>query len=434
MSKIFFKTFGCRTNIYDTQVMISQLLSANRVNLNSANLPQSADFEISESESEADIIVINSCTVTNNADKTLREYISRINKLNKKIFFTGCALENVGKSAYQKGKIFGAFGHSKKAEVANLLSAQSPFFAPNDLSAVDNVALTTLTGRTRAFIKVQEGCDFKCSYCIIPQVRGKARSLEREMILSQIRALSSQGISEFVLSGTNLGSYGKDSHDTLPKLISDIAEIKGVKRIRLGSLEPSQIKGDFLSMLDSLENIIEKHLHIAIQHTDDSMLKLMNRANRFEKDLALFESLANKGFAIGTDFIVAHPNENDKIFESAFEKLKSMPLTHIHCFIFSPRNGTKSATMPNTTPKVIAKERLARVKNLIDSKNFTFRQKIADKKLPLNILVESQKGAFCYGFDQYFNKVAIKSAQNLSKKWVAIKHFSAKKDINYAEI
>lgn len=424
MSKVFFKTFGCRTNIYDTQVMISQLLSAE----------SSKNFEVSESESEADIIVINSCTVTNNADKSLREYISRVNKLNKKIFFTGCAIDSVGKSAYQNGKIFGAFGHSKKAEVANLLNAQSKFFAPNDLSAVDNVAPTTLTGRTRAFIKVQEGCDFKCSYCIIPQVRGKARSLNRNLILSQIRALSAQGISEFVLSGTNLGSYGKDSRDTLPKLISDIAEIKGVKRIRLGSLEPSQIKGDFLTMLDSLENIIEKHLHIAIQHTDDAMLKLMNRANRFEKDLALFESLANKGFAIGTDFIVAHPNESEKIFESALKKLESMPLTHIHCFIFSPRKNTKSATMPNTTPKIIAKERLARVKNLIDSKNFAFRQKIANEKLPLNILVESQKGAFYYGFDQYFNKVAIISAQNLSKKWVAINQFSAKKDINYAEI
>ena len=422
MSKIFFKTFGCRTNIYDTQVMISQLLSAE----------SSQKFEVSESESEADIIIINSCTVTNNADKSLREYISRVNKLNKKIFFTGCAIDSVGKSAYQNGKIFGAFGHSKKAEVANLLNAQSKFFAPNDLSAVDNVALTTLTGRTRAFIKVQEGCDFKCSYCIIPQVRGKARSLNRNLILSQIRTLVAQGISEFVLSGTNLGSYGKDSRDSLPKLISEIAEIKGVKRIRLGSLEPSQIKGDFLAMLD--ENIIEKHLHIAIQHTDDAMLKLMNRANRFEKDLALFESLTNKGFAIGTDFIVAHPNESEKIFESALKKLESMPLTHIHCFIFSPRKNTKSATMPNTTPKIVAKERLARVKNLIDSKNFAFRQKIADKKLPLNILVESQKGAFCYGFDQYFNKVAIKSAQNLSKKWVTINHFSAKKDINYAEV
>ena len=426
MSKIFFKTFGCRTNIYDTQVMISQLLNAE----------SSQKFEISDNENEADIIIINSCTVTNNADKSLKEYISRINKLNKKIFFTGCALEGVGKNAFQKGKIFGAFGHSKKAEVANLLNAKSPFFAPNDLSAVDNVALTTLTGRTRAFIKVQEGCDFKCSYCIIPQVRGKARSLARDLILAQVRTLSMQGISEFVLSGTNLGSYGKDSRDSLPKLISDMAEIKGVRRIRLGSLEPSQIKGDFLAMLDSphIAEVLEKHLHIAIQHTDDAMLKLMNRANRFEKDLKLFESLANKGFAIGTDFIVAHPNEDDKIFESALKKLEAMPLTHIHCFIFSPRKNTKSATMPNTTPKIIAKERLSRVKNAIALKNFAFRQKIANKKLPLNILVESQKGAFCYGFDQYFNKVAIISAQNLCKKWVTINHFNAKKDINYAEI
>ena len=430
MQKIFFKTFGCRTNIYDTQVMISQLLSKD------SQGESNAHFEVIGSENDADIIVINSCTVTNNADKSLREYVSQIRKQNKKIFFTGCALDSVGRTLFDKGAIFGAFGHSKKGQIQTLLKSQNRFFAPNDLSAVDNVALKTLTGRTRAFIKVQEGCDFKCSYCIIPQVRGKARSLNRNLILEQIRTLAEQGVSEFVLSGTNLGSYGKDlpkdSRDSLPKLLCDIAKIDGVRRIRLGSLEPSQIKGEFLEILEM--PILERHLHIAIQHTDDSMLRLMNRANRFEKDLQLFESIANKGFALGTDFIVAHPNESDEVFESALKKLEIMPLTHIHCFIFSPRSGTKSALMQNDTPKIVAKERLKRVQNLVQSKNFAFRFAQAKKRESLSVLVESKKGDYFYGFDEYFNKIAIKSSANLTHSWVQIRDYQAKEELNYAEI
>ena len=342
----------------------------------------------------------------------------------------------MGRTLFDKGAIFGAFGHSKKAQIHSLLKSQNPFFVENDLKAVDSVALQTLTGRTRAFIKVQEGCDFKCSYCIIPQVRGKARSLNRDLILEQIRTLANQGVSEFVLSGTNLGSYGKDSpkdsRDTLPKLISDISDIKGVKRIRLGSLEPSQINSAFL---DILENpILERHLHIAIQHTDNAMLRLMNRANRFEKDLRLFEILANKGFALGSDFIVAHPNESDKVFESALKKLEAMPLTHIHCFIFSPRSGTKSASMQNDTPKAVAKERLKRVVDLIQDKNFAFRFAKAKTRESLNILVESKKGDYFYGFDEYFNKIAIKSSANLSHSWAKINNYQAKEELNYAEI
>lgn len=416
MSKIFFKTFGCRSNIFDTQLMISQLQS----------------HTLSDSEDDADIIVINSCTVTNNADKSLKEYISKIKKQNKKIFFTGCALNGVGRDFFKKGAIFGAFGHSKKANIDAFLNANEPFFYENDLNAIDNIAIKKISGKTRAFIKVQEGCNFKCSYCIIPQVRGKARSLNRNLILRQIENLANNGISEVVLSGTNLGSYGRDTNDTLPKLILDIARINGIKRIRLGSLEPSQIKDDFLEILDL--NKLEKHLHIAIQHTHNTMLKTMNRINRFERDLALFENIAKKGFALGSDFIVAHPNESEDIFESGFEFLKNMPLTHIHCFIYSPRNGTKSALMPHIIPKSVAKERLSRIKSLVDSNNFAFRKQLEQNRSVLSVLVESKKGEFFYGFDEYFNKIAIKSSKNLSKNWLKISSFIARKDINYAEV
>lgn len=410
--KVFFKTFGCRTNIFDTQIMIASLESC----------------EIARSENDADVIVINSCTVTNGADKDVKDYISRIKKLNKKILFTGCALDSVGKEMFAKGSVFGAFGHSKKEEISALLQNKTRFYFDNDLSHLDSTIIDKFVGKSRAFIKIQEGCNFKCSYCVIPQVRGKSRSYEKNKIILQIKKLADSGISEVVLSGTNLGSYGKDTNDTLPKLLIDISKISGIKRIRLGSLEPSQIKDDFLEILDS--SFLEKHLHIAVQYTDNEMLKIMNRINRFEKDLILFEKIAKKGFALGSDFIVGHPFESEEIFNNAFENLKILPLTHIHTFIYSPRANTKSAKMPLNVPKDKAKERLHLIRDLIDDKNRRFRE----SKRQLDVLVENKKDGFFYGLDQFFNRIQIKSSSDLSLQWLQINDYKIQEGMNYAEI
>ena len=410
--KVFFKTFGCRTNIFDTQVMIENLQSHFLVN----------------NEDEADIIVINSCTVTNGADRDVRDYISKVQKLNKKIFFTGCALDSVGKVAFDNKKIFGAFGHSSKENIESLLKMQNRFFIENDLSHKDSTIVSDFTNKIRGFIKVQEGCNFKCSYCIIPQVRGKSRSYDRNKILSQVQKLVDNGVSEVVLSGTNLGSYGKDNKDTLAQLIIAISKISGIKRIRLGSLEPSQIKDDFLEILDS--GFLEKHLHIAIQHTNDMMLKAMNRINRFDKDLKLFEDIAKRGFAIGSDFIVGFPGESEEIFDDTIKKIKMLPLTHIHTFIYSPRNNTMAAGFKIDVSKGKAKERLHRIKDIVSSKNKVFRE----NKTPLDVLVENKKGDFYYGLDQFYNRIRIKSDKSLYFKWIVIDDYKVEQDMNYAEI
>ena len=412
MMKVFFKTFGCRTNIFDTQVMIENLQTFLPVN----------------SEMEADIIVINSCTVTNGADKDVKDYISKVQKLNKKIFFTGCALNSVGKLAFDNKKIFGAFGHSNKENIEDLLKKQKRFFLENDLSHKDSTIVSDFANKIRGFIKVQEGCNFKCSYCIIPQVRGKSRSYDRIKILSQVQKLADNGVSEIVLSGTNLGSYGKDSKDTLAQLIIAISKISGIKRIRLGSLEPSQIKDDFLEILDS--SFLEKHLHIALQHTNDTILKAMNRINRFDRDLRLFESIAKKGFALGSDFIVGFPGESEVIFEDMIKKIQILPLTHIHAFIYSMRNNTNAAKLTIDVPKSVAKERLHKLKNIISSKNRIFRE----NKIALNVLVESKKDDFFYGLDQFYNKIKLKSKKSLYSKWIVVDDYKIEQDMNYAEI
>lgn len=375
MIKVYFKTFGCRSNLYDTQVMISNL----------------KDYEITQSENEADIIVINSCTVTNKADREIRGYARKHSTLGKKVIFTGCGVKHSGKELFNKGLVHSVFAHSHKEDINAILSSPTQVFLAKEKVAkhVDSTLMPKVVGKMRAFIKIQEGCNFACSYCIIPSVRGSARSFTESHILDQIKLLAQNGVTEVILTGTNIGSYGLDTHTHIADLIQKIHEINEIKRIRLGSLEPSQIDKRFLQLLN-LEKL-ERHLHIALQHTSPTMLKIMNRKNTFESDLALFEIIADHGYSLGTDYIVGHYGETQAIFDEAIKNLEKLPLTHIHPFIYSPRTGTKSAQNSNNLEIVrgnVAKERLKIVQNIVREKNLGFRLKHHD---PLLVLIESEK-------------------------------------------
>ena len=203
--------------------------------------------------------------------------------------------------------------------------------------------------------------------------------------------------------------------------------IRGVRRIRLGSLEPVQITSEFLEILD--EPWLEKHLHIALQHTAPEMLKLMNRRNKFESDIELFHTIASKGFALGTDFIVGHPGESQALFDEAYKNLQALPLTHIHAFSFSKRDNTPSATMKAQVNGAIAKERLKIITDLVDEKNFAFRQ----KQGILDVLIESKQGEFYTGYDQYFNKIQVTSSQDLEGNWIQIENYNVLKSENRAQ-
>ncbi|WP_027327780.1 tRNA (N(6)-L-threonylcarbamoyladenosine(37)-C(2))-methylthiotransferase MtaB [Helicobacter pametensis] len=410
--KVLFKTFGCRTNLFDTQVMIENL----------------KDFEVTHKEEEAEIIVINSCTVTNGADAGVRNYLNKMQKIGKKIYFTGCGVATKGEEVFPQ--VSGVFAHDHKEKINSLLKQSQKFFLPTQNDAhIDQTLVSEFVGKSRAFIKIQEGCDFTCSYCIIPFSRGKARSIPQEMILTQIQTLAQEGIQEVVLTGTNMGSYGKDTQSSVAKLIQAISKIPNIKRIRLGSLEPSQIDEEFLELLG--EDFLERHLHIALQHTHDVMLQIMNRHNRTQSDLELFEKIAAKGFALGSDYIVGHPGESEEIWNQAFENLKKFPLTHIHPFIYSPRTGTPSASMKPRIHGDIAKKRLHSINHLIAQKNLDFRKQHATT--PLKILIESHKNGSFYGLDQFFNKVKIKSSKHLMG-WLECDSYTIMQEYNHIEL
>jgi len=415
MKKVYFKTFGCRTNQFDTQVMISKL----------------KDFELSDDESSSDIVVVNSCTVTNGADASVRGYINSIKRKNPnaKVILAGCGSHSKGEVLFEDEKVFGVMGHSEKESINEILQRDDRFYEIGDLKHIDSTIVEEFVGKSRAFIKIQEGCNFRCSYCIIPSVRGDARSHSEDTILAQIEKLASNGFGEFILTGTNVGSYGRDRDSSMAKLLKRMSLIRGVRRIRLGSLEPIQIDDEFKELLD--EPWMARHLHIALQHTSDKMLEMMNRRNRFDSDLKLFEEIASRGYALGTDYIVGHPGESNEVWAEAMKRVEILPLTHIHAFSYSKRDGTPSAAMTFQINGKIAKSRHRELRDIIKEKNLSFRK---TNQSGLEVLLESGKDDIFHGFDQYFNKVVVRSSEDLSNNWVLLNDVEVGYDKNKAKI
>ncbi|MCO4845443.1 MAG: tRNA (N(6)-L-threonylcarbamoyladenosine(37)-C(2))-methylthiotransferase MtaB [Sulfurovum sp.] len=415
MQKVYFKTFGCRTNQFDTQVMMSKL----------------KDYELTDNELSSDIIVVNSCTVTNGADSSVRNYISSMHRKNPeaKVVLAGCGSHSKGESLFEDKKVFGVIGHSEKENINAVLKNETPFYQIGDLEHIDSTIVEEFIGKSRAFIKIQEGCDFRCSYCIIPAVRGDARSHKEETILEQISKLASNGFGEFILTGTNVGSYGRDHDTSMAKLLKKMSMIRGVRRIRIGSLEPIQIDDEFMELLK--EPWMAKHMHIALQHTSDKMLKLMNRRNEYKTDLELFRKIADHGYALGTDYIVGHPGEDEKEWAEAISRVKELPLTHVHAFSYSKRDNTVSATMKPEVRGNIAKERHRELTDIIKAKNFAFRREHTQN---LEVLLESGKDGVYQGFDQYFNKVSVSSDDDLSANWVFLNNVEVSNEGNKAKI
>ena len=412
---VYFKTFGCRTNQFDTQVMMAKL----------------EHFSLSMHEEEADIIVVNSCTVTNGADASVRQYIRSAQRKNPdaRIVLAGCGSHSKGEALFNAREVHGVMGHSEKEHIDALLGREERFYEIGDLEHVDSTIVTEFVGKSRAFIKVQEGCDFACSYCIIPSVRGGARSYPIAQIEEQVRILAANGFGEFILTGTNVGSYGQDIGTSMAELLRRISQLRGVRRIRIGSLEPIQIDAAFMELLD--EPWMARHLHIALQHTSDAMLSRMNRRNAYASDRRLFEHLAERGYALGTDFIVGHPGEGEAEWSEAMARIGDLPLTHIHAFTYSQRDGTASAAMQDIVRGDIAKTRHRELTDRIAEKNYAFRRQHMDG---LSVLVENGREGVYNGLDQYFNRIQIVSSEDLHGNWIALSGVEAIPDGNRVSV
>lgn len=371
-------TFGCKVNQYESNMMKEKMLSSN--------------FFYEENMSDANIIIVNTCSVTNVADKKCLKMIRKIKREypNALLVVAGCSSQN-NQNVYKALNIDILLGNKDKSKIAELIKEYLDtekkyvkFYNERDLDFED--MLINDYNHVRAFVKIEDGCDNFCSYCIIPFVRGSVRSKDFDTVIKEAKLLTEHGHKEIVLTGIHTGHYMSNNHD-LTDLINELSKIDDLLRIRISSIEITELNDKFLEML-KINKKVCNHLHIPLQAGSDEILKRMNR----KYDLAYYEEKINKirsirpDISITTDIIVGFPYETDELFSETLEFSKKMNFSKIHVFPYSIRVGTAAALMPNQVDEVTKKVRVKKLMALSKKQEKEYYEKFKGKEL--DILVE----------------------------------------------
>lgn len=375
------------------------------------------NYEIVDFNQKADIYVVNTCTVTNMSDRKSRQIIRRAKEKNNNsiLVVTGCYAQ-VAKGELEKiEEIDIVIGNQEKKDILSFIQK----YQKEKQESISNIlyektfaefGTTTYTDKTRAVIKIQDGCDRFCSYCIIPYARGRIRSRKPEEVVAEIQEIAQKGIKEVVITGIHLASYGKEdkSHISLLELLKQINEISGIQRIRLGSLEPTLMKKEFIEKLVKLEKVCD-HFHLSLQSGCNSTLERMNRrytVEEFEKGIELIRNYY-PNVSLTTDVIVGFPGETQEEFLKTYEFLKKVKFYKMHVFPYSQRKGTKAAIMPN---QVLSKTKEERSRKLIELSNKNQeeqnRKYIGEER---KVLLEEQEGEYIKGHTSNYMMVYIKA-------------------------
>lgn len=408
---------GCKVNAYETEAM-QQIL-------------EEAGYEIVPFSEYADVYVINTCSVTNMADRKSRQMLHRAKKQNPDaiVVGAGCYVQTKEAQALVDESIDIVIGNNKKHELVPLLreyeASHRKMACVADINhekqAYEELPLSRTAEHTRAFIKVQDGCNQFCTYCIIPFARGRVRSRELPDVLQEIRTLAKIGYREVVLTGIHLSSYGVDNGESLLHLIEAVHELEGIERIRLGSLEPRIVTDAFAKRLSELPKICP-HFHLSLQSGCDTVLSRMNR----RYDTAEYEvgcALLRRYFehpAITTDVIVGFPGETDEEFETTERYLERIHFYEMHIFQYSRREGTKAAAMPDQVPEAVKKERSEKLLALGHRMSGEFRRYYLGRQV--TALLEEEflyDGKRYYtGYTKEYVKVAVETKKDLSNTFV----------------
>ena len=391
-------TLGCKVNIYESEYII--------------NILKENGYQIVDFDSKADIYIINTCTVTNTSDKKSEKMIKRARKQNKDaiIIAMGC-------HAQIKGDNIDAdiiIGNKDKSKIISLIEEyQENKNKIKRIYNLDNISfedmyISSFNSHTRAFVKIQDGCDAFCSYCIIPYARGPIRSKDPKTVIKEITSLVENGYKEIILTGIHTGKYGKDINYTFEQLLKDIIKIKNLYRIRISSIEINELTDPILNLIKD-NQVIAKHLHIPLQSGSDKILKLMDRKYdlKFYKDRIEKIRKMIKDISITTDLIVGFPNENEKDMEDTLKFIKEIKFTKIHTFPYSKREGTKAASMENQIDETIKRKRVKTVLELSDQLEQDFYQSKLNETE--EVIIEQTKDGKSYGYTSNYIKVEINS-------------------------
>lgn len=389
--KVAFATLGCRMNQFETSAIEEQFYIKG--------------YDITNFEDVADIYVINTCTVTNDADKTSRKTIRQAKRKNPKaiVVATGCYAQVSPEELAKMEEVDLVIGNSHKTAVFEIVENyinekfENKVFIDNIFKQNDFLSfqISTFFEGARPIIKVQEGCNSFCSFCIIPFARGKVRSAPIKDVVNQVQILLNKGFKEIVLTGTQLSQYGFDNKENLYQLLKQLIKLD-IYRIRLSSMNINEIDDNLIDLITS-EQKIAPHFHLSIQSGDDKVLKDMKRDYTVKEYIEKVEKIILKRpeTAIGTDVITGFPTEDKKAFENTVKTISAIPFAYIHVFTYSPRDGTTALKFDDKVPSQEKKERTKILREIGQKKNIEFRKKFLNK--PLEFLIISEKEDYKIG-------------------------------------
>ncbi len=380
--KVSLITLGCRSNAFDTELM--------------ANYFKSKGYEVVNYQEQADIYIINTCTVTSEADRSSRQAIHRAKRKNPKalVVATGCYAQVNPQALSSMQDVDMVVGNSHKHRIVELIEEflqdkGENIFVDNIFrqSRLESFDLITFFEKARPFIKVQEGCNRFCTFCVIPYARGKVRSVPPEKVIKEVELLAQKGFQEVVLTGTQLTQYGWDMGTSLYELLRGLIEIKGIELIRLSSMHPSEIDGELLELITSEEKIAP-HFHISLQSGSDRILKLMEREYKVSDYVRIVDKIISKRpiSAIGTDIIVGFPTETEEDFEQTYRLLEGLPIAYMHIFPYSDRLFTKASKMEGKVSPRAKDERVSKLKELDKRKREGFYKESLGKELRATVV------------------------------------------------
>lgn len=418
--KVGIYTLGCKVNTYESEFIIS--LFKNR------------GYQIEDFNKECDIYIINTCTVTNQSDRKDRKIINSVKNKDACIVVCGCFVESAKNYNYEGVDV--VIGNYNKSQIVDLveehLKTKKQIIKKENIMQVpfENMEITNSETRTRAFVKIQDGCENYCSYCIIPFVRGKCRSKDKDTVIREITNLVNNNYKEIVLTGIHTGNYGVDLGLSFSTLLEEILTIPNLKRLRISSIEITELDDKFLNLLQN--NILCNHLHIPLQSGSNKILKLMNRKYTKEEFKKYIEKIRKirPNISITTDVIVGFPNETEEDFQESLEFIKDINFSKVHVFPYSKRDGTKAARMNGHINGTIKKERTKKLLELSNHLEEAYYQNTIDKKE--KVLIEKIEQGYAYGHTSNYLYLKLKGnyqKNNIYEITIKEEMFANKKEI-----
>lgn len=394
--KVAIYTLGCKVNLYESEVIMNSF--------------KKSGYEIVDFEDDADIVIINTCTVTNTSDKKSRNIIRQAVKKheNAVIVVMGCYSQVRSADIKEIDGVDIIIGNTKKSKVVSLV--EEYLKNKKSITEIDNIMhtdfeameLDTFETRTRAFVKIQDGCNNFCSYCIIPYSRGNIRSKEKDDVVSEIKCLVKNGYKEVVLTGIHTGHYGKDKYDyDFSDLLSELCEIDNLKRIRISSIEITELDSKFIDVLKN-NKVIVNHMHIPLQSGCDKTLKEMNRkydTKYYLDKINLIRSI-RPNISITTDLIVGFPNETEEDFNNTLSFLRKVKFSKIHVFPYSRRKGTKADLMDNQIDEQTKHKRVKEVLKLSEELEIEYMNKFINTDVL--VLIEKYENGIISGHTENY--------------------------------